>query len=127
MSRNRRRRRTAPGQPVQTSRTASQLNPLPVATVPIITQERLRRYFELRSLEDDRERLRQELVADLTAGATVEPGELTAELRDTLRRPLPQPKLREILGDEGVDWMLEQVEPVTQRSLHVRLARRTSY
>lgn len=109
--------------PNQVAPPASPTGPVSDSTVPMITQAELRSY---REHNDERKRLRERIATALAAGATVEPGVYTATLQESERRTLTQRFLREELGDEGVDWLLQQVEPVTQRSLHVRPTRRAS-
>lgn len=66
--------------------------------------------------------LRQELMEKLDAGAEIEAGSLTAQVRDVARRDLSAPKLIPLLGADAVEELKMQVEPTLQRQLIVQAA-----
>lgn len=109
--------------PNQVAAPASPTGPESVSMVPLITQEELRSYYEH---DAERKRLRERILTGLAAGATVEPGVYTARLQESVHRPLTQRFLRAILTDEGVDWLLQRVEPVKRLALYVRATRQAS-
>lgn len=87
---------------------------------PMIAQRQLDRYRHLTAMLAERNQLRQELVELLAAGASIESGPLSLAERTYYTRRLTQTKLREFIGDDGVDWILTQMEPKPSRVLTVR-------
>lgn len=92
-----------------------------------ITQATLVRYQQLvdqeQTLRNEREALRQELLARLGAGAALEAGPLTADVQECTVRALSQAKLLPLLGASGLAALLDRIEPTLQRKLMVRTAR----
>jgi hypothetical protein len=61
----------------------------------------------------ERLQLREELLNLLSTGASIEVGPLSPVLQTNYARRLTHGKLRELLGNEDVDWMLSVVEPTS--------------
>jgi ribosomal protein S1 len=87
---------------------------------PAVTQQMLQEFMELKAQADRKESLRQQIVNLLEAGATVEPGALTAFVHRTQQRLLSGKALVPILGEKKVQELKELVEPTVVRQLWVQ-------
>jgi hypothetical protein len=89
-----------------------------------ITQAELHRCEALKAQLDHAEKelagLRQGLLEKLDAGAQIEAGPLTAQVRVVNRRELNASKLVPVLGEAAVEELKRQVEPTVQRRLVVQ-------
>jgi heme oxygenase len=88
--------------------------------VPVVTQQMLRRERELNTMAEEQTRVRQAIRELLQAGAPVEPGELTAELRVVESRTFSKNILEKLMGVERVAELREQIEPSTCTQLYIR-------
>jgi len=91
---------------------------------PVVRQEQLLEFralaAETQRLGQRLKRLREELLQRLEAGADVEPGDLTVEVRHVPIRQLNGPKLIPLLGKDEVEALRLAVEPTVQVMLIVR-------
>lgn len=88
----------------------------------LITQRMLSEFVALGEQARRHRELRQLFMDLLAAGADVEPGPLTAEVRTSRSRRLSRAKLSALIGEELVQTFLEAVEPTESRRLDVRKA-----
>ena len=98
----------------------------PRASVPPrvrVTQATLRECQALAALARQLRELRGRVADALAAGASVEPGELTAKLQSRQRRSLTIAKVTAVLGDARTQDLLGRIEPTTSRSLEIRAVR----
>lgn len=88
-----------------------------------ITQAELERYRSLvdeaRELKWSTENLRKSLMAKLDAGASIEPGQLDAEIQETEQRRITNDELVRLLGLDVVEEVRTQIQPTKSRSLKV--------
>ena len=86
---------------------------------PIITQQQLARYRELKMMERSRKALRKKLLNLLAAGAPVEPGRLRVRVRQHESRRLNFKTASAIFSAEDLDWIRSVIEPTVTHSLVV--------
>lgn len=88
-----------------------------------ITQAELDRYrglsAEARELSWSVANLRKSLIAKLDAGASIEPGQLDAEIHETEQRRITNDELVRLLGLDVVEEVRTQIQPTKSRSLKV--------
>lgn len=88
-----------------------------------ITQAELERYKDLsdeaREVNWKAKHLRESLIAKLDAGASVEPGQLDAEIHETEQRRITNDELVRLLGLDVVEEVRANIAPTKSRSLKV--------
>jgi hypothetical protein len=85
----------------------------------IITQAMLAEFDAGRSLLKGQEELRGRIVHLLEAGAVVEPGKFSAELRTNEQRRLTKATLAEVLGAVKVDEIMTRLPATSITTLRV--------
>jgi hypothetical protein len=93
---------------------------------PVITQQQLARYRELKMLERTRKSLRKKLLNLLAAGALVEPGRLRVRVRRHESRLLNFKTALGIFTQAELDWIRSALEPTIIHRLSVTPARTSS-
>ncbi len=86
---------------------------------PVISQSLLAEYRKLTRLQDERKKLREEILALIERQAIVEPGALTARIREVPSRTFSTGKLCAVLGEQQVEELKQQVELTISRHLIV--------
>jgi hypothetical protein len=86
---------------------------------PIITQEQLARYRQLKMMERSRKALRKKLLNLLAAGTPVEPGRLRVRVRRHESRRLNFKTASAIFTAEDLGWIRSVIEPTVIHSLAV--------
>jgi hypothetical protein len=85
----------------------------------VVGQEMLREYQRLQEFQRRREAMRESIVEMMEAGATIEPGMLTANLRSTQQRRFSAEQLERLLGAEEVERLRMRLEPIVAVQLIV--------
>jgi hypothetical protein len=88
--------------------------------IRVVTQQMLSRERALNTMAEEHKRVRQAIRELLQAGAPVEPGEWTAELKVVEYRNFSKEKLERHLGVERVAELRELIEPSICIQLHIR-------
>ena len=86
---------------------------------PLVTQELLADYRELKQMELRRKELRLKIISLLENGASIEPGKFTAWLDVALIRPLTLANLNLLLGEDEVLSLQQAVAP--KRIVYLRM------
>jgi hypothetical protein len=89
------------------------------STHRFVSQDMLRQYKDLKILAEQKEELRKQILKLLEAGACVEQGPLSAEVRSYEQRLLNAKTLMPILGEHGVQDLKDSVEPTVVNQLWV--------
>ncbi len=88
-----------------------------------ITQAELERYkresAEALDLNWSVAALRKSIMAKIDAGASIEPGQLDAEIHETEQRRITNDELVRLLGLDVVEEVRTQIQPTKSRSLKV--------
>lgn len=87
--------------------------------IDTITQEELQVIQSLRVLEAHYKVLRDEIVARLDAGASVEPGALAAEMATRCSRRISFDRLVEVVGEAEAYCIRDEIRPSIHRYLKV--------
>jgi hypothetical protein len=88
-------------------------------TTPVVTQEILSVYRQMSEAVNIKEKLRNKIIADLDAGAVIEPGPLTARIRICEQRRFNAKALATVLGATWVNEVKPQLPLSTTRQLIV--------
>jgi hypothetical protein len=89
----------------------------------VVSQDVLGLIEQYRRLSRECEKLRLEVVRRLQDGAPIEPGPLTAEVREVEQRYLSAKNLTSVLGPDVVAWLKAQVALSVQVQLWIMPAR----